>query len=42
VGQQLFAAEATRLAYMTDEAAGGRDAFAEKRAPDRARFPWYH
>src|SRR6201992_3804890 len=38
VGQQLFAAEATRLAYMTDEAGEGRDAFLEKRAPDWARF----
>ena len=41
VGQQLFAGEATRLAYMTDEAAEGRDAFLEKRAPDWSRFPWY-
>ena len=32
VGQQLFAGEATRLAYMTDEAVEGRDAFLEKRA----------
>ncbi len=41
VGQQLFAGEATRLAYMTDEAVEGRDAFLEKRSPDWARFPWY-
>jgi naphthoate synthase len=41
VGQQLFAGEATRLAYMTDEAAEGRDAFLEKRPPDWSRFPWY-
>jgi naphthoate synthase len=41
VGQQLFAGEATRLAYMTDEAAEGRDAFLEKRRPDWSRFPWY-
>jgi naphthoate synthase len=41
VGQQLFAGEATRLAYMTDEAVEGRDAFLEKRAPDWRRFPWY-
>ncbi|MGV7637329.1 enoyl-CoA hydratase-related protein, partial [Mycobacterium kansasii] len=34
VGQQLFAGEATRLAYMTDEAVEGRDSFLEKRAPD--------
>ncbi len=42
VGQQLFAAEATRLAYMTDEAVEGRDAFLEKRDPDWSRFPWYY
>ena len=41
VGQQLFAGEATRLAYMTDEAAEGRDAFLEKREPDWSPFPWY-
>jgi naphthoate synthase len=41
VGQQLFAGEATRLAYMTDEAAEGRDAFLEKRPPDWSAFPWY-
>jgi naphthoate synthase len=41
VGQQLFAGEATRLAYMTDEAVEGRDAFLEKREPDWARFPWF-
>jgi naphthoate synthase len=41
VGQQLFAGEATRLAYMTDEAVEGRDAFLEKRAPDWSGFPWY-
>jgi naphthoate synthase len=42
VGQQLFAGEATRLAYMTDEAAEGRDAFLEKRRPDWAPFPYYY
>jgi naphthoate synthase len=42
VGQQVFAGEATRLAYMTDEAAEGRDAFLEKRPPDWAPFPWYY
>jgi naphthoate synthase len=42
VGQQLFAGEATRLAYMTDEAVEGRDAFLEKRAPDWSQFPWYY
>jgi len=41
VGQQIFAGEATRLAYMTDEATEGRDAFLEKRTPDWARFPWH-
>ncbi|MQA78430.1 MAG: 1,4-dihydroxy-2-naphthoyl-CoA synthase [Streptosporangiales bacterium] len=41
VGQQLFAGEATRLAYMTDEAAEGRDAFLEKRDPDWSPYPWY-
>jgi len=41
VGQQLFAGEATRLAYMTDEAVEGRDAFLEKRAPDWTPFPHY-
>ncbi len=41
VGQQLFAGEATRLAYMTDEAVEGRDAFLEKRTPDWSAFPWY-
>jgi naphthoate synthase len=42
VGQQLFAGEATRLAYGTDEAAEGRDAFLEKRAPDWSPFPYYY
>jgi naphthoate synthase len=41
VGQQLFAGEATRLAYMTDEAVEGRDAFLQKRPPDWSRFPRY-
>ncbi len=41
VGQQLFAGEATRLAYMTDEAQEGRDAFLEKREPDFSEVPWY-
>ena len=40
VGQQLFAGEATRLAYGTDEAAEGRDAFLDKRSPDFGRYPW--
>ena len=42
VGQQLFAGEATRLAYMTDEAQEGRDSFLEKRAPDWSAFPWHY
>jgi len=42
VGQQLFAGETTRLAYMTDEAVEGRDAFLEKRDPDWSPFPWYY
>jgi naphthoate synthase len=42
VGQQVFAGEATRLAYMTDEAVEGRDAFLEKRPPDWTRFPYYY
>mgnify|MGYP000300618657 FL=1 len=41
VGQQVFAGEATRLAYMTDEAVEGRDAFLEKRDPDWAPYPYY-
>ncbi len=40
VGQQLFAGEATRLAYGTDEAREGREAFVEKRKRDFSRFPW--
>ena len=39
VAQQLFAGEATRLAYGTEEAQEGRDAFLEKRKPDFSRFP---
>ena len=41
VGQQVFAGEATRLAYMTDEAEEGRDAFLEKRDRDFSKFPWH-
>ena len=40
VGQQIFAGEATRLAYGTDEAREGRDAFLEKRDPDWSKVPW--
>ncbi len=42
VGQQVFAGEATRLAYMTDEAAEGRDAFMEGRQPDFSDVPWHY
>jgi naphthoate synthase len=42
VGQQLFAGEATRLAYMTDEAVEGRDSFLEKRDPDWSPYPHYY
>ena len=42
VGQQLFAGEATRLAYGTEEAKEGRDAFLEKRRPDFTRYPWHY
>ncbi len=42
VGQQLFAGETTRLAYMTDEAQEGRDQFLEKRDPDWSSYPWYY
>lgn len=41
VGQQLFAGEATRLAYGTDEATEGRDSFLEKRDPDWSAYPWH-
>lgn len=40
VGQQVFSGEATRLAYMTDEAQEGRDAFLEKRKPNWDDYPW--
>ncbi|MFB0901368.1 MAG: 1,4-dihydroxy-2-naphthoyl-CoA synthase [Acidimicrobiales bacterium] len=42
VGQQVFAGEATRLAYMTEEAKEGRDSFLEKREPDWSPFPYYY
>ena len=42
VGQQVFAGETTRLAYMTEEAQEGRDSFLEKRPPDWSRFPYYY
>jgi naphthoate synthase len=40
VGQQVFAGEATRLAYGTDEAVEGKNAFLEKREPDWSPYPW--
>jgi naphthoate synthase len=40
MGQQVFAGEATRLAYQTDEAVEGRDAFVDKRDPDWSPYPW--
>jgi naphthoate synthase len=42
VGQQVFAGEATRLAYASDEAVEGRDSFLEKRRPDWSAFPWHY
>jgi len=42
VGQQIFAGEATRLGYMTDEAQEGRDSFLEKREPDFTKYPWHY
>ena len=42
MGQQVFAGEATRLAYMTDEAVEGRDSFLQKRSPDWSPYPWYY
>ncbi|MBW2287000.1 MAG: 1,4-dihydroxy-2-naphthoyl-CoA synthase [Deltaproteobacteria bacterium] len=42
VGQQLFAGEATRLGYMTEEAREGRDSFLEKRPRDFKKYPWHY
>nr|WP_245812192.1 1,4-dihydroxy-2-naphthoyl-CoA synthase [Actinophytocola xinjiangensis] len=42
VGQQIFAGETTRLAYMTDEAVEGRDAFLDKRDPDWTPYPYHY
>ena len=42
IGQQVFAGETTRLAYMTDEAVEGRDSFLEKRPPNWSKFPYYY
>lgn len=41
VGQQLFAGEATRLAYATEEAQEGRDSFLQKRPRNFKKFPWF-
>jgi len=42
VGQQIFAGEATRLAYGTEEATEGRDSFVEKRIKDFSKYPWHY
>jgi naphthoate synthase len=42
IGQQVFAGEATRLGYMTEEAKEGRDAFNEGREPDFGQFEWHY
>jgi naphthoate synthase len=42
VGQQVFAGEATRLAYGTTEAEEGRDSFLERREPDWSDYPWHY
>lgn len=42
VGQQIFAGEATRLAYGTEEAREGRAAFLEKRDPSYQEYPWHY
>ena len=42
VGQQMFAGEATRLAYGTEEAMEGRNSFVEKRARDFSKYPWHY
>ncbi len=42
VGQQLFAGEATRLAYASEEAIEGRNSFVEKRPKDFSKFPWHY
>ena len=42
VGQKLWGGEATRLAYMTDEAVEGRDSFLQKREPDWSPYPWHY
>src|SRR6059058_213480 len=42
VGQQVFAGEATRLAYGTDEAEEGRSAFIDKRDPNWSQYPWQY
>ncbi len=41
-GQQVFAGEATRLAYGAAEAVEGRAAFLEHREPDWSGFPYHY
>ena len=41
VGQQVFAGEATRLAYGTEEAKEGRESFLEKRDKNFSKYPWH-
>ena len=42
VGQQIFAGEANRLAYASEEAQEGRESFVQKRKRDFKRFPWHY
>ncbi len=42
IGQQIYAGEATRLAYGTEEAVEGRNAFLEKRDAEFEKFPWMY
>lgn len=42
VGQQVYAGEATRLIYGTEEAVEGRDAFLQKREPDWSPYPYFY
>lgn len=42
VGQQIFAGEATRLAYGTEEAMEGRNSFVEKRPKNFGKYPWHY
>ncbi|MGK2928186.1 MAG: 1,4-dihydroxy-2-naphthoyl-CoA synthase [Acidimicrobiales bacterium] len=42
IGQQIYAGEATRLIYGTDEATEGRDSFLDKRDPDWSGSPYHY